>query len=29
MIDLSTIQGRQIGPLELAQVRGLLTEHPD
>ena len=29
MIDVSTIQGRQIGPLELAQVRGLLTEHPD
>ena len=29
MIDFSTIQGRQIGPLELAQVRGLLTEHPD
>jgi hypothetical protein len=26
---ISTIQGRRIGPLELAQVRTLLAEHPD
>jgi len=26
---ISTIQGRRIGPLELAQVRALLAEHPD
>ena len=29
MTDCSTIQGRRIGPLERAQVRALLTEHPD
>lgn len=29
MTDCSTIQGRRIGAPELAQVRALLTEHPD
>jgi len=29
MTDFSTIQGRRIGPLELAQVLAFLTEHPD
>ena len=29
MTDISTIQGRRIGPLELAQVRALLAEHPN
>ena len=27
--DVSTIQGRRIGPPELAQVRALLAEHPE
>ena len=29
MIETRTLQGRRIGPLELAQVRALLVEHPD
>ena len=29
MTHISTIQGQRIGPLELAQVRALLAEHPD
>lgn len=29
MTDVHTIQGRQIGPPELAQVRALLAAHPD
>ena len=29
MTDTTTIQGRQIGPAELACVRALLAEHPD
>ncbi len=29
MSDTATIQGRQIGPQERAQVQALLAEHPD
>lgn len=29
MTNISTIQGRRVGPLELAQLRALLAEHPD
>lgn len=29
MTAISTRQGRRLGPLELAQVRALLSEHPD
>ena len=29
MIETCTLQGRRIGPLELAQVRAFLAEHPE